>query len=323
MAKLKKSSKSNRKNLIPNQKNKKKQVTEITQVTIPLKIISSNNIAYKIPCSDFILETSTNKISQDKELMFPNESDPKPEDLELLGFQFKFNKEINNDGIDLGFMETYKIYFSNSTHRFYKTPDPFLILNSSDKVYYIDEYKIGMNPFTNQDNLETSHYELKLDSDISEINGVYRKLDHYDEKIEFVYFTIDQLLPFFCFYDEIIISGCRIKMEKKLTPIKAEGNLYDDLYFSLKVEGYEFKNGLELNYKDTENRVVENAEGPGALIGYPCPPVWHTVSVLTGQAFESIAKKQKTGITRKIIDKLAIHSQESSPFMHSIFELFR
>lgn len=113
-------------------------------------------------------------------------------------------------------------------------------------------------------------------SPIQSSSKIYEGLDGYtkDPDIRSVFFTVDEISSLSNFYDELILSGCEVKLKRKLSnEANSQNKTYKSSYFTLKIEG----SGLNSKYK---GMISEDDLSPGFIIGPHCPPVWRSFIIL-------------------------------------------
>ncbi len=221
-----------------------------------------------------------------------------------LGFQFVFRKEGNY----LNKIEIYWVlYHRNSTNP--NTPqNPFIRLRMCDNFGPDIQSPTGSTDFINLESerffpieqyktpaLTHSHYDIASHpiepTNVKyNFNGMtqvgYKHFDFFgnNKDIDFVYFTCDQLRHFFEYYKKIRISGSQIVFGKQLTHRDDELlKNYEDNYFTLKVEGQDYKGS---NLENITKLAVQDDEptfGTEVATGQPCPPRWFGFSTILAQ----------------------------------------
>ena len=112
------------------------------------------------------------------------------------------------------------------------------------------------------------------------IQSNYEFLDFFDpnQNIDYVYFLSKQLRLICSASDKLIVSGGQLNFGKKLSHPQYEAIAnFDDVYFTLKVEG---------EFETIPGVLNEYDEVTDVVLGHPCPPIWYNLRVLEQQAVE-------------------------------------
>ena len=226
------------------------------------------------------------------------------EKIHHLGFQFAFRKEGNYlNKIEIYWVLYRRTSINPNTHQSY-----FIRLRMRDNFGPDIKNPTGSTDFINLENgkffsieqyktpaLTHSHYDIASQPIEStnvkyNFNGMtrvgYKHFDFFgnNKDIDFVYFTCDQLRHFFEYYEKLIISGSQIVFGKQLTHRDDELlKNYEDNYFTLKIEGKDYKGSNLENITKLAAQDDEPTFGTEVATGQPCPPRWFGFTAILQQ----------------------------------------